>query len=118
MRWRVITAAGLLIFLLAGGFWAQGRTARICDETDALLISPALREQNARQAAKIWEQSQPLLSSLIPHDRLEEVSCSLQRLIGLLQAGEEGEARAECLAVRAQLQKIRDFDQWTIQSLL
>lgn len=126
MQWRVILAAVLLVLLLFGGILSLHQTESICNQVSQPLrrLSAQLQTQkkgeNAllSQAMDVWEKALPYLSSVISHDRLDEISGALLRAEGFLAAGDGGETLAELQDALWKLELLQKYDRPTVRSLL
>lgn len=126
MQWRVILAAVLLALLLFGGILSLHQTENICKQVSqplkALSAQLQARETGENellsQATDAWEKALPYLSSLISHDRLDEISGALFRAEGFLEAGDGGEALAELQDALWKLELLQSYDRPTVRSLL
>lgn len=126
MQWRVILAAVILALLLTGGLLSLTQTETVCREVSQPLkaLSEQLRSQQRtdtallEQAVERWERALPYLSSVISHERLDEISGAMFRAQGFLAAGDGGEALAELQDALWQLALLRQYDRPTVRSLL
>lgn len=112
MRWRVLMALFILFAILAGGLFLEGRVNQICRQVETLLM---LHRETAdgrllEQALLQWEQAQPLLSSLLHQQRLEDVGQGLAQGLGALQAGDQGSCMMKIEGVLYLLDDIREYD--------
>lgn len=109
MRWRVLTALLIIGMIMTGGIYCRSRIAEICEQMEVLL-----RQQPdgtaLDDALQLWEDSLPLLSSLLHHQRLDEVGQNLARSAGVLQAGDSGQYTAQIHALLYMLSDIREYD--------
>ena len=114
MRWRVLTALTIIGLIVAGGLICRSRVAQTCRQAEALLQaqrqSAAPDREALEQALALWEDSLPLLSSLLHHQRLEEVGQGLSRCLGALGANDTGTCLAQIDAVLYALDDIREYD--------
>ncbi len=124
MQWRVVTAVFLLAAIFLGGLAARSWVDRLCRDTEQPL--EALWDQmQSRQydpdllslARERWERGLPVLSSLVAHDRLEQVSRQLAQAEGFLMMGELDECSAQLSEIQYLLTAIREYDHITLQSV-
>lgn len=120
MRWRVLTAAVLILSLLSGGAVCRGQVGACCGEVERLLelAEDGLRPAMLKEAALVWEENLPLLSCVLTHDRLERVGEGLARAEAFLLAGDRAAFSAQIGALRYLLDDIREYDHIRLQTLL
>lgn len=112
MRWRVLTAVFIISSILLGGIACRSKVEKTCQEMEELLIRQAEQPELAvlDKALSLWEEQLPLLSTLLHHQRLDEVGQSLARSTGALQAGDVGQCMAQIHSVLYMLEDIREYD--------
>ena len=120
MRWRVTIAAALILAVLLGGTVCRAEVQRRCGLVETLLLRAAaeLRPELLEEADRLWERGLPLLSCLLPHDRLERVGEGLARAEGFLKAGDRPAFSAQIAALLYLLDDIREYDYINFQTLL
>ena len=120
MRWRVTIAAALILAVLLGGTVCRAEVQRRCSLMEKLLLQAAaeLQPELLEEADRLWEQGLPLLSCLLPHDRLERVGEGLARAEGFLKAGDRPAFSAQIVALLYLLDDIREYDYINFQTLL
>ena len=64
---RLTAALVLLALLLCGCVWSARSVERVCKNA-----SDALRTGDLAAAHAIWEDAQPLLGALLPHEEIDE----------------------------------------------
>lgn len=124
MQWRVITAMILLAAIFLGGLAARDWAGKQCLQTAQPLETLADQLESGQPdpdllslAKARWEAGLPLLSSLISHDRLEQVSRLLAQAEGFLWTGEQAECAAQLRELCCLLEAIRQYDQITLQTV-
>lgn len=112
MRWRVLTALLLIGSIVAGGLFCRSIVAQTCRQVESLLRQPndQLNQEALEQALQLWEDALPILSTLLHHQRLEEVGQGLARSLGALRAGDIGGCTAQMDGVLYELDDIREYD--------
>jgi hypothetical protein len=120
MRWRVTIAAALILAVLLGGTVCRTKVRQQCSLVETLLLQAAaeLRPELLEEADRLWERGLPLLSCLLPHDRLERVGEGLARAEGFLKAGDRPSFFAQIEALLYLLDDIREYDYINFQTLL
>ena len=120
MRWRVTIAAALILAVLLGGTVCRAEVQRRCSLMEKLLLQAAaeLRPELLEEADRLWGRGLPLLSCLLPHDRLERVGEGLARAEGFLKAGDRSSFFAQIEALLYLLDDIREYDYINFQTLL
>jgi len=112
MRWRVLMALTIIGLILAGGLYCQDRVTNICIQMEQLLLQA--RAQRApeplKQACTLWESNIPLLSTLLHHQRLDEVGQNLSRSMGALTSADIGQCIAQIDSILYMLADIREYD--------
>ena len=63
---RLTAALVLLALLLTGCVWSRRSVEKVCTEAD--------------RARAIWEEAQPLLGALLPHEEIDETGLLFERL--------------------------------------
>lgn len=109
MRWRVLTALLLIGMIVTGGIYCRSKIAGICGQMEDLLEQPP-DHAALDEALQLWEDSLPMLSTLLHHQRLDEVGQSLARAAGALQQGDSGQYTAQIYALLYMLNDIREYD--------
>lgn len=109
MRWRVLTAVLIIGMIVTGGLYCRSRIGEICGQMEDLLRQPPDRAA-LDDALQLWEDSLPLLSTLLHHQRLDEVGQNLTRSAGALQAGDFGQCAAQIDSILYMLEDIREYD--------
>lgn len=124
MQWRVVTAVLLLAAIFLGGLAARSWVDRLCQDTAQPLEALWDQLQSGQWdpdllslARERWERSLPILSSLVAHDRLEQVSCQLAQAEGFLMLGELEECSAQLNEIQYLLGAIQEYDHITLQSV-
>lgn len=69
---RLTAALVLLALLLCGCVWSARSVERVCKNA-----SDALRTGDLAAAHAIWEDAQPLLGALLPHEEIDETGLLL-----------------------------------------
>ena len=120
MRWRVTIAAALILAVLLGGTVCRTKVQQQCGLVETLLLQAEteLRPELLEEADRLWERGLPLLSCLLPHDRLERVGEGLARAEGFLKAGDRPSFFAQIEALLYLLDDIREYDYINFQTLL
>lgn len=120
MRWRVTIAAALILAVLLGGTVCRTKVQQQCGLVETLLLQAAaeLRPELLEEADRLWERGLPLLSCLLPHDRLERVGEGIARANGYLQTGEQAGFRVQIEGLLYLLDDIREYDYINFQTLL
>ena len=72
---RLTAALVLLALLLCGCVWSARSVERVCKNA-----SDALRTGDLAAAHAIWEDAQPLLGALLPHEEIDETGLLFERL--------------------------------------
>ncbi len=120
MRPRLIAALLLLSLLLGAGLYCRQAVDARCRRVEALLEAASTAADPAvalSDAAALWEESLPLLSSLLHHQSLEQVGSGLARAGGCLSAGDRAGFQAELAQLLYLLEGIRTYDRLTLQNL-
>ena len=116
MRWRVWTACGLLLLAVCAGTVTQLWMQELCDSLCSTLWDEPW-EQGVPKARQLWERHIVLLSVLIRHDRVDQVSEGFARAEAFLQMGTEDECRAEITGLIAKLTRLREYDKPGFRSI-
>lgn len=120
MRPRLLAAVLLLALLLGGGLLCRRAVDARCRRVEVLLqaalTAPSPAEPLSRAAA-LWEESLPLLSSLLHHQSLEQVGCGLARADGCLSVGDTAALQSELRQLLYLLEGIRTCDDLTLCNL-
>ena len=119
MRWRVTIAAALILAVLLGGTVCRTKVQQQCGLVETLLLRAAaeLRPELLEEAGRLWERGLPLLSCLLPHDRLERVGEGLARAEGQFSAGETAAAADQIRMVLYLLGAVREYDHINLKNL-
>ena len=119
MRWRVLTALLIIGLILTGGIYCRSRIEQTCEQMDELLLQQKeLPDPDVlNEALLLWEEQLPLLSTLLHHQRLDEVGQSLARSTGALQAGDFGQYIAQIDSILYMLSDIREYDHINLKTL-
>ena len=72
---RLTAALVLLALLLTGCVWSQRSVEKVCTEA-----AEALHAGELDRARAIWEEAQPLLGALLPHEEIDETGLLFERL--------------------------------------
>ena len=125
MHLRVMIASLLLAGIVVGGLLFLKRTDGLCVQTseylrqaDLYLLTDLQKSLDALCRAEIyWQKQQDYLSSLVTHDRLDDVSRGLVRAKGFAEIGAPEEARGEIRDLIRQLTRIREYDSVSVKRL-
>ena len=116
MKWRVWTACGLLLLAVCVGtvvqFWVESLCDELCD-----VLREAPQAQDLLWAKQQWEKHIVLLSVLIRHDRVDQVSEAFARAEAFLQMETEDECRAEIAGIISKLTWLREYDKPGFRSI-
>lgn len=116
MKWRLWAACGMLVLILCTGTLVQYRVGELCDDLRRLLEEPAAEEPFAR-AKTLWDSHVTVLSVLIHHDRIDNITESFARAEAFMNAETEDEYRAETAQLRSKLTWLRDYDKPGFRSI-
>ena len=72
---RLTAALVLLALLLTGCVWSRRSVEKVCTEA-----AEALHAGELDRARAIWEEAQPLLGALLPHEEIDETGLLFERL--------------------------------------
>ena len=72
---RLTAALVLLALLLTGCVWSRRSVEKVCTEAAEALYAGELDRARA-----IWEEAQPLLGALLPHEEIDETGLLFERL--------------------------------------
>ena len=72
---RLTAALVLLALLLTGCVWSRRSVEKVCTEA-----ADALYAGELDRARAIWEEAQPLLGALLPHEEIDETGLLFERL--------------------------------------
>ena len=84
---RLTAALVLLALLLTGCVWSRRSVEKVCTEAAEALYAGELDRARA-----IWEEAQPLLGALLPHEEIDETGLLFERLA----AAHDEIGRASC----------------------
>ena len=112
MRWRVLTALILIGFVVTGGLFCRSKVTQTCRQVEQLLQQQRNQpdQEALTQALALWDEALPLLSTLMHHQRLEEVGHGLSCGLGALRAGDTGSCIMQIDGVLYLLDDIREYD--------
>ena len=72
---RLTAALVLLALLLTGCVWSRRSVEKVCTEA-----AEALHAGELDRARAIWEEAQPLLGALLPHEEIDETGLLFERM--------------------------------------
>lgn len=116
VKWRVWMACGLLLLAVCIGTITQIWIEDLCDEL-CYILREEPQSQGLPQAKQQWEKHIIVLSVLIRHDRVDQVSEAFARAEAFLQMGTEDECRAETAEVISKLTWLREYDRPGFRSI-
>ena len=102
---RLTAALVLLALLLTGCVWSRRSVEKVCTEAAEALYAGELDRARA-----IWEEAQPLLGALLPHEEIDETGLLFERL-----ADENLLDRAELLA---RLHHLPEMEKASLRNIL
>ena len=116
MKWRVWVACGLLLAVVALGITTQYWIESLCDDL-CRLLQTLPRENTLPEAKERWEDRVLVLSMLIRHDRVDQVTEAFVRSEQFLQMGTEDECAAEIAEIMSRLKWLREYDKPNFRSI-
>ena len=99
---RLTAALVLLALLLTGCVWSRRSVEKVCTEA-----AEALHAGELDRARAIWEEAQPLLGALLPHEEIDETGLLFERLA----AAHDGTTKI-CSTVRSCSPGCTIFPRW------
>lgn len=120
MRSRLVAAVLLPVLLLSAGFCCRRAVDARCRRMEALVqtaLTASFPAAPLSRAGALWEESLPLLSTLLHHQPLEQVGSGLARARGYLAADDRAGFLAELHRLLYLLEDIRTYDDLTLQNL-
>ena len=109
---RLTTALVLLVLLLTGCVWSRRSVEKVCTEA-----AEALRAGELDRAHAIWEDAQPLLGALLPHEEIDETGLLFERLAAA-NTGTEDENRFDRAELLARLHHLPEMEQASVRNIL
>ena len=107
---RLTAALVLLALLLCGCVWSARSVERVCKNA-----SDALRTGDLAAAHAIWEDAQPLLGALLPHEEIDETGLLFERLAA--EADNGGERRLDRAELLARLGHLPEMEKATVRNI-
>lgn len=108
---RLTAALVLLALLLCGCVWSARSVERVCKNA-----SDALRTGDLAAAHAIWEDAQPLLGALLPHEEIDETGLLFERLAAA-EADDGGERRLDRAELLARLGHLPEMEKATVRNI-
>ncbi len=126
MRWHTITACLLLAAILLGGVLFSHHVSARCDQMSDLLsrsrdvVIQTGHDTDARlkEAEALWQNELPLLSALLIHDRIDQISQTFAEARGFLEAENFDEYLAVLGDLLFSLRMVGDYDALSLRNLL
>ncbi|MBR4971587.1 MAG: DUF4363 family protein [Oscillospiraceae bacterium] len=116
VKWRVWVACGLLLAVVVAGIATQYWIESLCDDL-CRLLQTLPREQTLPEAKERWEHQVLVLSMLIRHDRVDQVTEAFARAEQFLRMGTEDECEAEIAEILSRLKWLRQYDKPNFRSI-
>ncbi len=116
LKLRVALAFGLLALVLCVGSVTQYRMEGLCNELCDLLRDESAGESFSK-AKERWSDHITLLSVMIRHDRIDNITEAFARAEAFLQADTEDEFRAEKAQIVSKLIWLREYDRPSFRSI-
>ena len=82
---RLTAALVLLALLLTGCVWSRRSVEKVCTEAAEALYAGELDRARA-----IWEEAQPLLGALLPHEEIDETGLLFEQLRTAASSSRDG----------------------------
>lgn len=108
---RLTAALVLLALLLCGCVWSARSVERVCKNA-----SDALRTGDLAAAHAIWEDAQPLLGALLPHEEIDETGLLFERLAAA-EADNDDERRLDRAELLARLGHLPEMERATVRNI-
>lgn len=108
---RLTAALVLLALLLCGCVWSARSVEQVCKNA-----SDALRTGDLAAAHAIWEDAQPLLGALLPHEEIDETGLLFERLAAA-EADNSDERRLDRAELLARLGHLPEMERANIRNV-
>ena len=108
---RLTAALVLLALLLTGCVWSRRSVEKVCTEAAEALYAGELNRARA-----IWEEAQPLLGALLPHEEIDETGLLFERLAAA-HDGTDDENLLDRAELLAQLRHLPEVQRPTLKNL-
>ena len=108
---RLTAALVLLALLLTGCVWSRRSVEKVCTEA-----AEALHAGELDRARAIWEEAQPLLGALLPHEEIDETGLLFERLAAA-HDGTDDENLLDRAELLAQLRHLPEVQRPTLKNL-
>lgn len=108
---RLTAALVLLALLLCGCVWSARSVERVCKNA-----SDALRTGDLAAEHAIWEDAQPLLGALLPHEEIDETGLLFERLAAA-EADNGDERRLDRAELLARLGHLPEMEKATVRNI-
>ena len=110
---RLLTAAlVLLALLLTGCVWSRRSVEKVCTEA-----ADALYAGELDRARAIWEEAQPLLGALLPHEEIDETGLLFERLAAA-HDGTDDENLLDRAELLARLHHLPEMEKASLRNIL
>lgn len=126
MRWRVATAFFLILLIIGAGILLSQRVTQLCDQVLQHLITIRQSVETRgtddsdalQQAQLLWEQHLPFISSIIIHDRVDDISNDFAHARAFLEMESYDEYLASIHELILSMNLLKEYDRPSIRSIL
>lgn len=108
---RLTAAFVLLVLLLSGCIWSARSVERVCQRAASALLAG-----DPETAHAIWEDAQPLLGALLPHEEIDETGLLFERLAAARE-GNGDESRLDRAELLARLRHLPEMEKPTARNI-